>query len=77
MSDARASQQPALGAEAELPPWEREPISREPEPEREPRLKPVDRKQLLWHPVDVEKLVGPDRLVRAIREVVGQLDLKG
>jgi transposase len=40
-------------------------------------LQPVNRNQLLWHAVDVEKLVGPDHLVRAIWELVGQLDLKG
>jgi transposase len=37
----------------------------------------VNRNQLLWQAVDVEKLVGPDHLVRAIWELVGQLDLKG
>jgi hypothetical protein len=40
-------------------------------------LQPVNRNQLLWHAVDVEKLVGPDHLVRAIWELVGQLDLGG
>jgi transposase len=40
-------------------------------------LQPVNRNQLLWHAVDVGKLVGPDHLVRAIWELVGQLDLKG
>jgi transposase len=37
----------------------------------------VNRNQLLWRAVDVEKLVPPDHLVRAIWELVGQLDLKG
>lgn len=77
MSDASESQEPAMWAEAELPARQPEPIPSAPEPEREPRLQPVNRKQLLWHAVDVEKLVGPDHLVRAIWELVGQLDLKG
>jgi transposase len=38
-------------------------------------LQPVNRNQLCWHAVDVEKLVGPDHLVRAIWELVGRLDL--
>jgi transposase len=49
----------------------------EPEPQPEPRLKPVNRKQLLLRTVDVEKLVEPDHRVRAIWELVGQLDLTG
>jgi transposase len=77
MSEASESQQAGMWAETELP-RELEPAHQgEPEPEREPRLKPVNRKQLLWRAVDVEKLVGPDHLVRAIWELVGQLDLKG
>lgn len=40
-----------------------------------PRLKPVNRKQLLMRTVDVEELVGEDHPVRAIWEFVGGLDL--
>ena len=76
MSDASESQQPAMWAEGELR-REPQPLPSQPEPEREPRLKPVNRKQLLWQAVDVERLVGPDHLVRAIWELVGRLDLKG
>jgi len=76
MSDARESQPPVLWAEAEWP-REWEPTPSEPEPRRTPRLQPVNRNQLLWHAVEVEKLVGPDHLVRAIWELVGQLDLTG
>ena len=39
------------------------------------RCKPVERNQLLLRPVDVEKLVGEEHAVRAIWELVGQLDL--
>jgi transposase len=35
----------------------------------------VNRNQWCWHAVDVERLVGPDHLVRAIWELVGRLDL--
>jgi transposase len=39
------------------------------------RCKLIDRKQLCFRPVDVEKLVGPGHRVRAIWEFVGRLDL--
>ena len=42
-----------------------------------PKLKPVDRSQAMWIPVDVEELVGPDHKVRAIWDLTGQLDLSG
>ncbi len=49
---------------------------RTPEEERvEPRLKRVNRNQLLLRTVDVEQLVEPDHVVRAIWELVGRLDL--
>jgi transposase len=76
MSEARESQQAVMWAEAQLA-RETQALPSEPAPERSPRLQPVNRNQLLWHAVDVEKLVGPDHLVRAIWELVGQLDLTG
>ena len=45
-----------------------------PEPPREPRLKRVNRRQLLLRPVDVERLVEPGHRVRAIWELVGRMD---
>jgi transposase len=39
------------------------------------RLKLIDRNQLLWRPVDVERLVGPDHPVRAVWALVCQRDL--
>jgi len=58
---------------------------RRPEPEtssepqsagdRQPRLQRIDRNQLIWRAVDVEKLVGPDHPARAIWELMGQRDL--
>jgi hypothetical protein len=40
------------------------------------RCKPVERNQLLLRAVDVEKLVDQQHEVRAIWELVGQLDLR-
>ena len=46
-----------------------------PEGEPAPRLKSINRKQLLLRPVDVERLVPEDHEVRAIWEFTGHLDL--
>ncbi len=46
-----------------------------PESEPAPRLKTINRKQLLLRPVDLERLVPEDHEVRAIWEVSGELDL--
>jgi transposase len=75
MSEASQGEQPVMWAEAESLP-EPQSLPREPEPQPPPRLQPVNRSQLLWHAVDVEKLVPPDHLARAVWELVGQLDLK-
>ena len=40
-----------------------------------PRLKPINRQQLVMRPMDVEQLVSEDHEVRAILEFVGRLDL--
>ena len=39
------------------------------------RVKSINRKQMLLRSIDVEKLVAEDHPVRAIWEMVGQLDL--
>ncbi len=79
MPEIMPSQQAAMWREAELPAREPDPIPipAGPPPERELRLKPVNRNQVLLRTVDVEKLVEPDHLVRAIWELTGRLDLKG
>lgn len=41
----------------------------------QPRLKPIDRKQSYWGPIDVENLIGQDHIARAIWELAGTLDL--
>jgi transposase len=45
------------------------------ETELKPRLKEVNRNQLLLRPIDVENLVTPDHKVRAIWDLTGQIDL--
>ena len=45
------------------------------EEQRRVRRKPINRQQLLLRPVEVEKLVEEDHPVRAIWELVGQLNL--
>ena len=42
-----------------------------------PRVKPVNRAQVVWRTVDVEELIEPDHPARAIWALSGQLDLKG
>ena len=42
---------------------------------RRVRLVHVDRRQLIWTMLDVERLVDEDHPVRAIWELVGRLDL--
>jgi len=42
---------------------------------KKPRLRPINRNQMILHPVDIEYLVPEDHEVRAIWELVGSLDL--
>ena len=42
-----------------------------------PRVKAVDRSQLTWQMLDVERMVEADHPVRAVWELVGRLDLSG
>jgi len=43
--------------------------------ERKARVKPVNRAQMVFRPLHIEGLVGPDHPVRAIWELVGERDL--
>ena len=40
----------------------------------EPRYEVIDRKQLCWRRVDVERLIGAEHPARAVWEFIGQLD---
>jgi len=42
-----------------------------------PRYEVIDREQLFWRVVDVERLIGEEHPARAIWEFVGKLDLSG
>lgn len=42
-----------------------------------PRVKPVDRSQLSWQMLDVERLIEPEHPARAIWELVGRVKLEG
>ena len=75
MPETIESPQSTIWAESELPAREPEPAPGEPAPARTPRFQPIDRNQLCWHTVDVEKLVEPDHLARAIWDLAGRLDL--
>ena len=46
-------------------------------PEGKPRYEVINREQLCWRRVDVERLIGEEHAARAIWEFVGQLDLRG
>lgn len=43
----------------------------------QPRYEVIDREQLCWRRVDVERLIGADHAARAIWEFLGRLDLSG
>lgn len=44
---------------------------------RKPRFQQIDREQLSWRPMNVERLIAEDHPVRAIWDFVGKLDLSG
>ena len=56
-----------------LPPVEK--LETRPSAPARPRLKPINRQQLLMRSIDVEKLIEADHPARAIWEMLGQVDL--
>jgi len=72
--------QPTHGTEA-LPGWESLAATPQSSPAPagagRPRVKPVDRSQLTWQVLDVERLIEPEHPARAIWELVGRLKLDG
>jgi transposase len=45
------------------------------EAKKEPRLRKIDRRQMVLHPVEIERLIPVEHEARAIWEIVGSLDL--
>lgn len=45
------------------------------EQKRMPRLRPLDRKQMIFHPIEIDRLIPEDHEARAIWEIAGSLDL--
>lgn len=43
--------------------------------EKKPRLRPIQRNQMILHPIEVERLIPEDHEARAIWEITGSLDL--
>lgn len=41
-----------------------------------PRYEVIDREQLCWRPIDIERLIGADHPARAVWEFIGRLDLR-
>src|SRR5208283_5470810 len=75
MSNPREQPQPTMWAESELPPRAAEARESAAAPQAPPRFQAVNRQQMMWRAVEVERLVEPEHLVRAIWEMTGRLDL--
>jgi transposase len=73
MNEALTSDLPLPGLESAAP-RAAAPKGQSPAPAR---VKPVDRAQLVWRTVDVERLIEEDHPARAIWAFAGQLDLQG
>jgi transposase len=74
MSKGGAGQQQTIWAESEWP--TRPAAEAQPgEPQGAPRFEPINRQQMVLRSVDVEQLLEPDHLARAIWEMTGRLDL--
>jgi transposase len=51
-------------------------MSQENATSKQPLIRPINRQQMSWRAVDVERLIGEDHRARAIWTLVGRLDLK-
>lgn len=68
----KAGTQSAWLPTCEIAPSVARPLQKE---EKKLRLRPINRKQMILHPVDIDHLIPEDHEVRAIWELVGSLDL--
>lgn len=75
MSDDGKLGQQGIWAEGELPVVPPPPQGSEAAPKPPARFQPVNRQQMVWRAVDVERLLEADHLARAIWEMTGRLDL--
>ena len=74
MNDAASSSGDLPGLEASV---KGSPLAALPAAAARPRVKPVDRSQLSWQMLDVERLIEPEHPARAIWELVGRVKLEG
>ena len=70
-----AGQQPTIWGESEWPAGPPAAEAQAGEPQGRPRFEPINRQQMVLRTVDVEQLLEPDHLARAIWEMTGRLDL--
>ena len=75
MSEGGAEQQQSIWVESEGPAGPPAAEAKPGEPQGRPRFQPINRQQMVLRMVDVEQLLEPDHLARAIWEMTGRLDL--
>jgi transposase len=75
MGSETETRQETLWANIEVAGQASSPARVQPEVKSPPRLVPVNRQQLAWRTIDVERLIEEDHPARAIWEFVGKLDL--
>ena len=72
MSEVREQQQKTIWAESEGPARPPEAPASEAVPKPPARFQPINRQQMVLRAVDVERLLEPDHLARAIWEMTGR-----
>ena len=75
MSEGREEQQKTIWAEGEWPAGSPAAEAQPGEPQGRPRFEAINRQQRVLRTVDVEQLLEPDHVARAIWEMSGRLDL--
>ena len=76
MRGLNESAQAAIWSEGEGPRPPAEPPGSAPASKPPARFQPINRQQMVLRAVDVEQLVEPDHVVRAIWEITGRLNLR-